>query len=722
MNSGGISHIISLAQHVIKERDIPFITEAFSLLQKSKKTAEKIEKQLAIAELAITEIGLGGKALTSIFLLPVFEKKEISEESITQHYGTKVHGIITGIAKVKKIDTSKSKFHSENFIKLILTQADDVRVILILLAEKLYALKHIELLDSAKRVVLCEELSSLYAPIAHRLGLYQIKTEMEEISMKYLHNDIYKTIAKKLAEKKAERNTYVDTFIKPIKDSLQKKGISCEIKGRPKSIYSIWNKIKKSNTEFEQIYDLFAIRIVIDSQRENEKNDCWNVYSIVSDIYRPNPNRLRDWISTPKHSGYESLHTTVLGPENKWVEVQIRTRRMDEIAEKGHAAHWKYKEGEKAVGSLGWLASIRQILENPTAQELEEDSKTRMDLYTDEIFVFTPKGDLSRLRANATVLDFAYEVHTNIGNTCTAGKVNGKIVPIKHVLNNGDKVEIITSKQQYPKQDWLSFVITSKARQRIKKYINDNEYKNAEVGKEILQRKLATIKVKVGDDIIHKILKHFHLKHANDLYNEIAENKIDFSEIKQLCIDPVKIESDKIPTAIDTEDFQKKLAHSRTVNSDDDNLLIIDESIDNVDYKFAKCCNPIKGDEIFGFISAGGGIKIHRLTCPNAAYMIEHYPYRVIKTQWTKSSSSHEFSVGIRVTGADEISIVSNITQVLGKELKVNLRNFNIASRDGNFEGLLSLYISDITFLDKLLEKIRGIKGVYTAERFDSYK
>lgn len=532
---------------------------------------------------------------------------------------------------------------------------------------------------------------------------------------------MYKTIAKKLAEKKAMRDKYIENFIAPLRTILAEKEITCEIKGRPKSIFSIWNKIKKSNTNFDQIYDLFAIRIIIDSKPENEKSDCWNVYSIISDIYRPNPKRLRDWISTPKNSGYESLHTTVLGPENKWVEVQIRTQRMDEIAEKGHAAHWRYKEGQNAVGALSWLASIRQILENPNPYGLEEDKNSRMELYTDEIFIFTPNGDLRKLPAKATVLDFAYDIHSNIGNTCTAGKINGKVVPIKQELQNGDKVEILTSKQQSPKHDWLSFVRTGKARGRIKKYLADLEYKDAEQGKEILQRKLQSFKVKFGDDNIHRILKHLGYKHANDLYLAIAQNKIDFTKIKELYSDAPKVDADKKPQAINTDDFKQKLNNKLTEETSS-NLLIIDNNVDNVDYKLATCCNPIKGDDIFGFVSSAGGIKIHRLTCPNAFNMLERYPYRIIKTKWTSKDGNYQFAVGVRVTGNDEIGIVSNVTQVLSKDVKVKIRSFNISSRDGNFEGLLSLYIEDITKLDKLLDKIKSIKGVHTAIRFDSYR
>ncbi|MDA3883458.1 MAG: TGS domain-containing protein [Bacteroidales bacterium] len=714
-----ITHIIDLAKHVIKERDIPFIKKAFYSLHEA--LPSYTNTQTDTAHLAVNEIGLAGKALTSIFLLPLYKKKILTKEHIIADYGEKVFGIVNGVSRVETIDTTKSKFHSENFIKLILTQADDVRVILILLTKKLYALKNIEHLSSSEQIRLCEELSSLYAPISHRLGLYQIKTEMEEMSMKYLHYDIYKTIAKKLADKKKQREEFVESFIEPIKKNLEKENISFKIFGRPKSISSIWNKIKKSDTEFENIYDLFAIRIIIDSPREYEKNLCWHVYSIVSDIYTPNPKRLRDWISTPKRSGYESLHTTVLGPENKWVEVQIRTQRMDDIAEKGHAAHWKYKEGEQATGSISWLASIRNILESASGKGLEEDSLSRMELYSDEIFVFTPKDDLYRLRKQATVLDFAYEIHSEIGNTCTAGKVNGKIVPLKHTLHNGDKIEIITSKQQNPKQDWLTFVKTSKAQQRIKKYLYDIQYKNAEVGKEILARKLQNIKVKFGDNTIHSICKKFGYKHANDLYIAIYNNKIDFTEIKQLFSEPEKIKLEKKSVSINSSEIEKRLQQTNDTRNKEDNLLIIEDSLHNIDYKFAKCCNPIKGDEIFGFISAGGGIKIHRLTCPNAAHMLNNYPYRIIKTEWTNKSSSHEFNVGIRIIGSDEIAIVNRITQIINHDFKIPIRNFNISSRDGNFEGLLSFYISNNTVLEKLLEKLRSIKGVHSAERYDSY-
>lgn len=711
-----ISQLLEEARPFIKdyERDLPKIQQAFNVCC-SHLPSETITHLIQQAEIAVSLIGLGAKALMSIFLKPCYVNKHISEKEIKSEYGDKVFGIIRGLITVEKIDTSRSNVQSENFIKLILSQADDVRVVLILISEKLYALRNIQSLPDEKKTSLCKELDSLYAPLAHRLGLYQIKTEMEEMSMKYLHNDIYKTIAQQLAEKKASRDEYIRKFIEPLKQLLESKGVPLyEIKGRSKSIHSIWNKLQKGKVTFDHIYDLFAIRIIIDSSPNNEKSDCWNVYSIISDLYRPNPNRLRDWISSPKSSGYESLHTTVLGPENRWVEVQIRTRRMDEIAEKGQAAHWIYKDGESASNSVHWLARIRNILENPSDESLENDSNSRMELYTDEVFIFTPQGDLRKLPANATLLDFAYEIHSNVGNSCTGGKVNGKIVTIKHVLQNGDKVEVLTSKNQTPKQDWLSFVKTSKARSHIKKYLREVQYKTAEAGKEALGRKFSQIGVKFNDENIRKLIKTLNIKEPFDLYLAIMANKVDLAHIKSVFTEKIE---DKKPISIDTVDFSEKF--NRKISGNADNLLIIDDINDSLDYKLAKCCSPIKGDDIFGFVTAGGGIKIHRLNCPNAMNMMGTYPYRIIKARWGNTEANVDFNVGIRVVGSDEISIVNNITELLSKDALVKLRGFNLNSKDGNFEGVLTLSIHDIYHLDKILEKIRAIKGVYTAERFD---
>lgn len=714
MKQTNFADILAAAQTFIKQTDVQRITKAHSeaLLFNS---ANEMNKTLEILHIAVTNIGIGDKAICSLLLFHAFQSQKISAKYLNENFGEAVRTIVEGLVRVRKIDTSKSKFHSENFIKLLLSQADDIRIILLLLAQKLHELRSITSYNATLQTHLCEELSTLYAPIAHRLGLYAIKTEMEEMCMKYLHNDMYKMIAQKLAEKKSMRDVYIKKFIEPIETILHEKGVQCEIKGRPKSIHSIWKKIQKSKVSFEHIYDLFAIRIIIDTEEENEKSACWNVYSIVSDLYRPNPNRLRDWISSPKNTGYESLHTTVLGQENKWVEVQIRTRRMDEIAEKGHAAHWKYKEGANAVGAVDWLAKIRQILENPDSESMDDDTNSRMQLYTDEIFIFTPNNDLRKLKTNATVLDFAYEIHGNIGNTCVGGKVNGKVVPIKHRLENGDKVEVLTSKTQTPKRDWLTFVQTSKARSHIKKSLIDADFKHVEQGKEIVLRKFAQVKLKFSDDLVVKLLKHLELKNTNDLYLAALNNKIDFSCLKELFIDAPKTDADKKAIAINPEDFKNALHKKLDIENND--LLVIDNNVNNVEYKFAPCCNPIKGDEIFGFVTAGGGIKIHRLNCPNALNMLEKYPYRIIKTQWTSSKNSSSFSAGIRIIGNDDLGIINNVTQLLGREKDIAIRNISINSRDGQFEGYLLLSINDTEHLTKILEKIRAIKGVHSAER-----
>ena len=696
------------------ERDIPNIHKAYETAEKFLQPQE-VKALLEQAEISVMLIGLGAKAVMSVFLRPCFEQQYISEKDIRQNYGDKVFGITAGLVKVSKIDTSRSKLHSENFIRLILTQADDVRVVLTMIGHKLYLAHHIHDMDESSRLALCEELDSLYAPLAHRLGLYKIKTEMEELAMKYLHNDMYKTIAKKLAEKKTDRDAYIAAFIAPLRELLTSKGIPpFEIKGRPKSIHSIWNKLQKGAVTFEHIYDLFAIRIIVDSEPENEKQDCWNIYSIISDLYRPNPNRLRDWISSPKSSGYESLHTTVLGPENRWVEVQIRTRRMDEVAEKGQAAHWIYKDGNTASNSVHWLGRIRAILENPEDESLENDNNSRMELYTDEMFIFTPQGDLRKLSANATLLDFAYEIHSNVGNTCVGGKVNGRVVPIKQVLKNGDKVEILTSKNQSPKQDWLSYVKTSKARQHIKKYLREMQNKTAESGKEMLIRMFAQLDVKFCDENIRKILKVLDYKEPFDLYTAAMAGKVDLSEVRSVFVEKTE---EKKPIAIDFEDFVGKI--NKRISTTSDNLLVIDDRSDNLDCKLAKCCSPIKGDDIFGFVTAGSGIKIHRVNCTNAHNMMTTYPYRIIKARWSHADAHVDFNVGVRVVGNDEVGIVNNITDMLAKDSQVKLRGINLNSKDGNFEGMLMLSIRDIYHLDKLVAKIRAIKGVHSAERFD---
>ena len=714
--------LIHEASPLLKGNDKEFIDKAFMLASEKSglEGGDLMHHQITLIEtalLAVTHIGLAGKALVCIFLHDIVGSK-YSINDIQKEFGLKVAAISEGLNRIKKIDTSKASFHSENFIRLMLTQVDDVRAVLILLAIKLLQVRRIKDISELERQVLCKELASLYAPLAHRLGLYSIKTEMEEQSMKFLHNDTYKVIAAKLADTKDSREAFVKEFISLLKNSLQAMNVPYEIKGRSKSIHSIWNKIKSGRVEFEKIYDLFAIRIILDSSPENEKADCWQAYSVVSDIFRPNPNRLRDWISAPKTSGYESLHTTVLGPGGKWVEVQIRSKRMDEIAEKGNAAHWKYKGGKQSGNEVSWLARIREILENSDEEKLDNTSSARLELYSDQIFIFTPNGDLKKMPNGSTILDFAYEVHSSIGDSCVGGKVNGKIVPIRHTIQNGDKIEILTAKNQMPSRDWLKFVVTSKAKNKIKRIIAEQENKEADAGKDMLVRKLHQIKVKFDDENVHRIIKYFKLKNNLELYVKIAQNQIDISALKAIFDESDKLEHDKKPNRIDVTELQGKIDR-KFKNEKETDCLVIDESTDKIDYKLAKCCNPIKGDDIFGFISALGGIKIHRLNCPNALQMTEKYPYRLLPARWTITHANAKFIAGIRVTGADEVGIISTITQLLSQDSKIQLRSINVESKDGLFEGKIAVYIMDLIHLDSIMSKIRAVKGIHNISRID---
>jgi GTP pyrophosphokinase len=714
--------LITEATPLLKGNDKEFIDKAFFLAsEKSHLIDHDLDsfqaKTLDIAYLAVTQIGLAGKALVSI-MLHELAYKHISHDDIVKDYGIKVAAIVDSLVRIKKIDTSKVSLHSENFIRLMLTQIDDVRAVLILLAIKLYDVRRIKLLTEKEGETICKELYSLYAPLAHRLGLYTVKTEMEEQSMKFLHHETYKAIAEKLAETKESRETFIKEFIQMLQADLDAMNIPYEIKGRSKSIHSIWNKLKTGRVEFERIYDLFAIRVILDSARENEKADCWQAYSVVSDVFRPNPNRLRDWISAPKTSGYESLHTTVLGPGGKWVEVQIRSKRMDEIAEKGNAAHWKYKGGKQSGNETSWLARIREILENSDEEKLDGASSARLELYSNEIFIFTPNGDLKKMPNGSTILDFAYEVHSSIGDTCVGGKVNGKIVPIRHTINNGDKIEILTAKNQMPSRDWLNFVITSKARNKIKRFIAEQENKDADAGKDMLVRKLNQMKIKFDDESVHKLVRHFKFKNSIELYVKVAHNQIDTASFKTVFEEVDKTETDRKPNRIDLEVLQGKIKRKFNAEKEAD-FLIIDESTGRIDYKLAKCCNPIKGDEIFGFISALGGIKIHRLNCPNAIQMTEKYPYRLIPARWTNTGANAKFVAGIRVTGADEVGIISTITQLISQDYKIQLRGINVESKDGLFEGKIVVYILDLIHLDSIMAKMKGVKGVHSVSRFD---
>jgi len=535
---------------------------------------------------------------------------------------------------------------------------------------------------------------------------------MEDLSLKYTDRKTYDSIALQLAQTMRERKQFISEFIKPIEEALEKQGFKFEIKGRSKSIHSIWNKMVNKGAAFEDIYDLFAIRIILNSELKNEKADCWQVYSTVTDIYQPNPLRLRDWISIPKTNGYESLHTTVIGPDGRWVEVQIRTKRMNEIAEKGFAAHWKYKGLETEQGLEEWLKRIREVLETPEPDAREFLDDFKLSLYSKEIFVFTPKGDLKKFPAGATVLDFAYDIHSEVGSTCTGAKVNGRNVPIRHILQNGDRVEIQTSKNQTPKMDWLSFVVTSKAKTKIRFKLNEVRVKLAESGKETLIRRLKNWKISFSDETVRKLLKHYKKKIAQDIYYQIATEEIDLAEIKELLQEPVVEEK----PLVETEPIPAQQAET-TVKADD--YLIIDDKLANVDFKLAKCCNPIFGDEIFGFVTVGEGIKVHRLNCPNAAQLISKYGYRIVKARWSSSSKENTFIVEINIKGENDPNLLNNISNVLSKDLKIGLQSINFDTDNGLFNGRLKLTVKDTTHLNSLMTRLANIRGVYHVNRVE---
>ncbi len=695
------------------------LEEAFLLFYNKRKEDKTFYKKDVIAsvldasKIAVDEIGLSYTSIISLFIHHANLLNETGEKRIKKDFGDAVATITTGIAKVSELKKETTSSQAENFRKLLLNLAKDVRAILIRLAEQTELMREMKKMTEEEQIQVAAEASYLYAPLAHRLGLYLIKSEMEDLSLKYTERSKYDMIAGKLAATVKVRKEFVSEFIRPIKIVLDRQGMAYDITGRPKSIFSIWTKMKRKGVEFEDVYDLFAIRIILKSELKNEKADCWQAYSAVTDIYQPNPLRLRDWISVPKTNGYESLHTTVIGPKGRWVEVQIRTERMNEIAEKGVAAHWKYKGLEGEQGLDEWLRKIREILETPEPDADHFIDDFKLSLYSKEIFVFTPKGDLRKFPEGSSVLDFAYDIHTDVGARCTGARVNGKTVPIRYKLQNGDKVEILTIKNQYPKLDWLNFVITTKAQKKIRQQLNDDKVKEAENGKEIIKRRFKNWKIEYTDDAIRRLLKHYKLPNAQEFYCNISLNKIDLTEVKEVISDTTEIRE---PESFVLEELEqtRKPAEKRTPAED---YLIIDEKMANIDYKLAKCCSPIMGDPVFGFVTINEGIKIHRTNCPNAAQLIGKYGYRVLKARWTKRGQESIFPVNIMVTGEDYSGIMKSVSDVIAKDLKVNVRSIAIDEQDGMFIGKISLFVRDIEHLDSLISQLNSIKGIYSASR-----
>jgi len=704
------------------EAEIQRLDEAFRFAQsvitdRRFKTGEYIlNHSLDVATIIAEEIGLGPDSVITGMLHNIMYaglEKEISEEEILSHFGTVVYSILGGMAKINALGTDTVDLHAENYRKLLLALAGDVRVILIKTADRLQVMRNLHIYDDETRQRIANETSHLYAPLAHRLGLYAINSELQDLYLKYRKPEGYNYVVHRLKETEIQRANFVAEFVKPVEKTLEERGFSFSVKARTKSIYSIWNKMQKKRVSFDEVMDLFAIRIILDSKPQNEKADCWTVYSIVTDQYQANPERLRDWITIPKSNGYESLHATVLGPHGKWVEVQIRTKRMDEVAEKGLAAHWRYKGGREGSELDRWLAGIREILENPSLNVVDFIDHFKTDIYSDETFVFTPKGDLRRLPAGATLLDFAYEIHSHLGDTCVGGNVNGKKVTLKYKLKNGDQVSIDTSANQKPKMDWLDFLITTKAKSRVKASLNEEKRKQAAHGREILLRKFKNWKLDLNDEAIRKILKKYEFKLALDFYCELAEGKIDPLDIKSLFTEKEEGENARLKI----EDLLPKKEIQELTFDGGEDYLVIDNNLKNINYKLARCCNPVFGDSVFGFVTINDGIKIHRNSCPNAPQMKERFPYRIIKAKWKDTASPGAFITTLYISGTDEKGIVSEISHIIAKDTGAQLRSINIGSERGKFEGVLKISVYNIDHLEFLIHKMKNVKGVISVTR-----
>lgn len=677
-----------------------------------------IIKDMQTAVIVAEEIGMRRASILGIMLHESVKYNLCSLEEVKNEYGEDVAGIIKGLVKINELYTKSPTIESENFRNLLLSFAEDMRVILIIIADRVNLMRQIKDSENNEaRIMVSNEAAYLYAPLAHKLGLYKLKSELEDLSLKYTQHDIYYHIKDKLNATKQARDKYIEAFIEPIKKKLEDAGLKFHMKGRTKSIHSIYQKMKKQGCPFEGVYDLFAIRIILDSPIDKEKQECWQAYSIVTDMYLPNPKRLRDWLSVPKSNGYESLHITVMGPEGKWVEVQIRTERMDEIAEKGLAAHWRYKGIKGESGLDEWLNSIRETLENADS-DIEAMDQFKLDLYKDEVFVFTPKGDLYKLPQGATVLDFAFTIHTNLGSKCIGARVNGKNVQLKQVLNSGDQVEIMTSNTQVPKQDWLNFVTTSKARTKIRQALKEIAARQTQFAKETLERKFKNKKIEYDESILMRLIKKMGFKSVTDFYKSISDETSDINLIIDKYLEMQKRETEQREEVIyrSAENYNLQQT-TETKDYFKDDVLVIDQNLKGIDFNLAKCCNPIYGDDVFGFVTISGGIKIHRCDCPNAPEMKARFPYRIVRARWAGKSQGKQYPITLRIVGHDDIGIVTNITSIINKESNILLRSISVDSHDGLFSGMLTVMVDDISKLEALIKKLRTVKGVKQVNR-----
>ncbi|MEO6611975.1 MAG: bifunctional (p)ppGpp synthetase/guanosine-3',5'-bis(diphosphate) 3'-pyrophosphohydrolase [Chitinophagaceae bacterium] len=707
----------------LKPGDKALIRMAFEMAADAHKTMRRksgepyILHPLAVAKICADEIGLGVRSTICALLHDTVEDTDISLEDVKREFGEEISRIVDGLTKISNVIDVNASQQAENFKKILLTLTDDPRVILIKLADRLHNMRTLDSMKREKQLKISSETVYVYAPLAHRMGLYNIKTEMEDLAMKYMEPDVYRDIARKLSETKKERTKYINEFIKPIKDKLDKANLEAEVYGRPKSIHSIWNKMKKKGVEFEEVYDLFAIRAILDSSPEKEKEDCWKVYSMITDEYTPSPERLRDWLSNPKSNGYEALHTTVMGPQGKWVEVQIRTRRMNEIAEKGLAAHWKYKEGAADESRFDkWFQQIREVISNQETDSIDFLQDFKTSFLAEEIYVYTPKGDVKMLPVGSTALDFAFAIHSAIGVKTIGAKVNHKLVPISHKLHSGDQVEIITSNKQKASEDWLGFVVTSKAKGRIRDALKEEKRKVGDEGKYTVQRKLEGMGVSMSQHNIEEIVQWYKLPSHLDLFYQVAVKNLDLKELKEFKVMGDKIEAPR-PVKIHTEK-PDIIPHHQVMARKDTELIIFGESSDKIVYNLANCCKPIPGDDVFGFVTTGKGLTIHRTNCPNAAKLLANYGHRVVKTKWAKNKEI-SFLTGVKIVGMDDVGVVNKITNLISGELKINISALTIEAHDGLFEGNIRLYVHDKEELDNLVRSLLSLPGIESVERYD---
>lgn len=705
----------------IKPGDRKLIRHAFEMAAEAHKTMRRksgepyILHPLAVARICAEEIGLGVRSTICSLLHDTVEDTDINLDDVQKEFGSEIAKIVDGLTKISNVIDVNASQQAENFRKILLTLTDDPRVILIKLADRLHNMRTLDSMRPEKQLKVSSETVYVYAPLAHRMGLYSIKTELEDLSMKYLEPDTYKEIARKLAETRRERTRYINEFIKPLKDKLEKTGLDFEIYGRPKSIHSIWNKMKKKGVSFEEVYDLFAIRIILNSLPETEKADCWKVYSIITDEYNPSPERLRDWLSNPKSNGYEALHTTVMGPQGKWVEVQIRTKRMNEIAEKGLAAHWKYKEGTSDESRFDkWFSQIREVITSQDVDSVDFLHDFKRSFLAEEIYIYTPKGDVKMLPVGATALDFAFSVHSEVGVKCIGAKVNHKLVPISHKLRSGDQVEIITSNKQKPSEDWLNFVVTAKARSKIKDSLKEEKKAIAEEGRYTVQRKLDGLGVAMNPQNIDEIVSFYKLSAPLELYYQVAIKNIDLKELKEFKTLGEKLEAPR--PVKQPEVKQEPLGH---IGKKDTELIIFGESSDRIVYNLANCCKPIPGDDVFGFVTTGKGLTIHRTNCPNAARLMANYGHRLVKTKWAKNKEI-SFLTGLKIIGMDDVGVVNKITNIISGDLRINISAITIESREGVFEGTIKLFVHDKDELDELVKRLKSLNGIHSVERFET--